>query len=248
MGKTSKLFLIFYLLFVVNGVAYAEKIKLAAPRITSLIESEGSGYYQKLLSEAYGPYSLPYIETFYPYKRALFLFEQNKVDCIYSFTTVFQEKLGLENILYSYPLGTFSYHVFKREGEPPLQDVSLLSGQRIAGVLGHESYYKAYLPKDVQLELVAEDEQTVNMLERKRFDYIVGALPDLMPYVHRLSFDPAAYLVQNYDRITCHRSQETKEFLNDLSKRLYRLKQQGVYQRLGRDIYMDFKQPLQLIP
>ena len=229
--------------------ALSDDIEIVAPHITGLIEEGGQGYYQQLLSMAAEPEhlsadseALKYQEQFLPYKRALMTFKKGGGDCIYSFTKVLTEEFGSEQIIFSYPFGAFAYYVFTRADQPPLASVSALSNQQVGGTLGHDAYYRRFLPDDVKLELVNDDAASVRKLQLGRVDYIIGALPDLNPYLDELSYDPTSPLVKSYDRLTCRNTVKAAQFLNTLSRRLISLKNNGVYRDIGGPLYIEFEQ------
>jgi len=216
-------------------------ILLAAPHITSLVEENGNGYYQRIMQQALGLVSHHVIEQTYPYKRALILFESKRVDCVYSFTSIAQEKFGTSAIAYSYPLGKFAYYMFSPKDTPPVINSSQLLGKRVGGAIGHDVYYRDTLTEGIELNLVDEDHRNVRLLELGRIDFMIGALPDLTPYLPRLSYSSAHPLVENFDRITCHRVAKTEAFLTELSKVLEALNHNGTYRRLAPDLYLPFK-------
>jgi ABC-type amino acid transport substrate-binding protein len=216
------------------------EIKLAAPYITGLIEKDGSGYYQKIVSEALSNEKLNVKQQFYPYNRALNLFKENSYDCIYSLTKVLQEELGEDRILYSFPLGAFAYYIFSPKDKPPISSSSDIVDKRIGGVIGHDNYYKDALDKRIELSLAYSDSKNIQLLELNRIDYLIGALPDLNAYIDELNYVPTKPLVQSFDRITCHANDTNKQFLNTLSVQLKKMKEQGRYKEIDENFYLEF--------
>jgi len=231
-------------LSILSSAAHSEveikSITLLAPHITNLVEENGKGIYQRLLSEALELAGQKTKEIFAPYKRALLLFEQGQGDCIYSFTKVLQNKLGKQNIVYTYPLGAFAYYIFTAKNSPAISDPQKLRGLRVGGVFGHNNYYQHTLAKDISLIMVNKDIQNIEKLRLNRLDAIIGALPDLTHYKPELSYDASAPLVKSFDRITCRQSERNRAFVGSVSSAMRQLKHLGVYQKIYKSLYIDF--------
>lgn len=238
--RYSSALVVIALLFSMDLFASDKSIRLAAPYITSLIEEDQSGVYQKIMAEALSHTDIPIKQFFFPYKRALTVFEESHVDCIYSFTKVLQEKLGKDKVIFSFPLGAFGYYIFTRKEYPAFTSVNQLTGLKVGAVIGHDSYYRGALNSDTKLLMVSSDEQNIKMLEHLRIDALIGALPDLTSYVHLLSYSPDHPLIKSYDRITCHNNQANRVFIEQLSSTLKTLKVDGTYRRLSGKLYVDF--------
>lgn len=238
--KLSHIVFITLTLFISDALASEQKIKIAAPYITNLIESDHSGIYQKILNEALQSVPVTTEQRFLPYKRALLAFENSKVDCIYSFTQVLEKELGKSQIISSFPLGAFGYYMFTIKGSSPLTSPDQLLGLNVGAVIGHDSYYKHRLNKQTKLKMVGSDEQNLKMLAHKRLDAMIGAIPDLTPYVDQLSYSPAHPLVKSYDRMTCHNTPYNQTFIDQLSASLRALKANGSYKEIAKELYLEF--------
>ncbi len=221
-----------------------EPISIAVPRISNLLEENNSGLYQRIIAEA-----LPESEArsagyrisqpFFPYKRALAVFLNGSADCVFSFTKVAERELGADRIVASFPLGAFGYFMFSRQGEPALTMPEQLKGKKVGGVVGHDSYYQHAIG-DIELQLVASDEQNIELLKLGRIDYLIGAIPDILPYAGELTYSLDAPLIKSFDRVTCHNNPRNQRFVTFLSSRLRHLKEHGGYQRLAGNLYLDF--------
>lgn len=84
------------------------------------------------------------------------------------------------------------------------------------------------------------DAQNVTMLEHQRFGAIIAAVPDIRPFMDKLSYDPQTPLLESYDRLTCHNTESNRLFLRNLSAEMKRLKQAGVYEQLAGNLYVEF--------
>jgi hypothetical protein len=217
-------------------------IKIAAPHITNLIEENGSGIYQRVMNEALEENPFEVKQIFSPYKRALILFERKDTDCIYSLTQVMKDKFGENSINYSFPLGAFAYFMFTPQNQPTLTDPSQLESLQVGAVYGHDTYYKHRLSEHTNLIMVSDDLQNVKKLSLNRLDVMIGALPDLLPYITRFNFSADHPLVESFDRITCHKNEKTELFLDALSSSLKKLKLNGSYEKIAGPLYFDFSE------
>lgn len=225
----------------VNPAMAESPVRLAVPDITSLLTESRDGVYQKILHRALEELEVDVRERFYPYKRAMLVFEQGEADCIYSFTQVLEQRMGDDAVIASFPLGKFNYYLFTPKGEAPVRHLSQLEGQSVGAVIGHETYLDEVLEgQDINVIWSKSDAQNLAMLEHDRFGAMIAAVPDILPYVDSLSYDPDAPLLESYDRLTCHNTEANRRLLSELSAELKRLKEAGIYSELAGDLYVDF--------
>ena len=219
-------------------------VRIAVPDITSLLTENGDGVYQKILYRALNGLDVTVSEEFYPYKRAMLVFEQRGADCIYSFTEVLERRLGEDAVVASFPLGKFTYYLFTPPGDEPVSALSKLEGKTVGAVIGHETYLDGVLEAhNVDVVWSKSDAQNLAMLEHQRFGAMIAAVPDVRPFLDKLSYDPASPLLESYDRLTCHNTQANRQFLRSLSAEMKRLKNAGVYEQLAGKLYVEFEEP-----
>lgn len=216
-------------------------VRMAVPDITSLLTDDRDGVYQKIMHRALEGLDVEVTESFYPYKRAMLVFEEGGADCIYSFTDVLKRRLGEDAVIASFPLGKFIYFLFTPGDQAPVSDLSQLEDKTVGAVIGHEVYLDRVLEdQDLNVIWSKSDAQNLAMLEHQRFDAMIAAVPDVRPLLDNLSYDPQAPLLESYDRLTCHNTDANRQFLNSLSARLKALKEAGVYRQLAGSLYLDF--------
>ncbi len=220
--------------------ATAEEIRIAVPAITNLLEEDQSGTYQRIFNSAVSETGYSVKQLFFPYQRALNVFQQGNVDCIFSFTDVMEERFGKESIISSFPLGAFGYFIFTAKNSPAITDVNSLITMRVGGVIGHENYYTSALHVKTKLFMVNSDEQNLQMLKLGRIQAFIAAIPDILPYTNDLNYSPEHALFTGYDRLTCFNNPENKRFVDTLSTQLKKLKSEGVYQQISGKLYVDF--------
>jgi hypothetical protein len=230
---------------ILSAPALADSVvRIAVPDITSLLTENRDGVYQKILHRALEGLDVAVTEQFYPYKRAMLVFEQRGADCIYSFTEVLERRLGENAVIASFPLGKFTYYLFTPPGAEPVSTLSKLEGETVGAVIGHETYLDGILDgQDINVIWSKSDAQNLAMLEHQRFGAMIAAVPDVRPFLDRLSYDPATPLLESYDRLTCHNTENNRQFLSDLSAEMKRLKQTGVYEQLAGSLYVEFEDP-----
>lgn len=173
--------------------------------------------------------------------RALQMFEGSRVDCLLSLTDVLRQRVGDSGFVYSYPLGKFSFHIFTLAEEPPIASIKELRGMVVGHIKGHEVYLDPVLEGELELEAVRSEAQAVQMLKMGRLDALIAAIPDIRPYLDRLSYAPGHPLLESFDRINCHDTKQNRAFLEALSGQLRRLKEDGVYQEVLGELYVPFE-------
>ncbi|MCK7547854.1 substrate-binding periplasmic protein [Marinobacter koreensis] len=240
--KNLILSVIMTLMLVPLAAGAAVPVRVATPDISNLLTEQQDGVYQRLMDRAINGTSWQVTEHFYPYKRALMVFQQGQADCIYSFTDVLEKKLGQDAVVASYPLGKFVYYLFSTKGEPPPTSLDELQGREIGAVIGHEIYLDPILSgRNLKVFWSRSDAINLAMLEHGRFDTMIAALPDIRPLLGELSYAPEHPLLESFDRLTCHNTQRNRAFVKALSTSLKALKSQGVYQEIAGPLYLDFK-------
>lgn len=230
---------------ILSASAVADSVvRIAVPDITSLLTESQDGVYQKILYRALDGIDVGVEERFFPYKRAMMVFEQEGVDCIYSFTEVLERRLGEGAVIASFPFGKFSYFLFTPPGGEPMSGLSQLEGQSVGAVIGHETYLDGVLEgHDINVIWSKSDAQNLAMLEHHRFNAMIAAVPDVRPFMDKLSYDPETPLLESYDRLTCHNTEANRQFLSKLSAEMKRLKQARVYEQLAGSLYVEFEDP-----
>ncbi len=98
--------------------------------------------------------------------------------------------LGADNIVTSYPLGVAMLHVFSHKDTPAVTSWKELRGKTIGGTLGFEPYYTNLIDRGFSISYVGNEEKLTLMLEKGRFDVMLGFLPDHFPNLDRLNYSP----------------------------------------------------------
>ncbi len=209
----------------------ADPIRIAVPPIAHLLEENGSGIYQRLLKEAMEPVGADIKSVFFPYRRAIVAFDDRDVDCIYSFGDVLDKRYSPKELVSSYPLGKFSFHIFTVRGEPPISSVGDWQKLRLAAIMGHELYLDSVLAESGKVVMVGSEQQAVRMLERGRVEAVIAAVPDINPFLPRLSYEQGYELLVSFDRLHCHNTESNRVFIETLSEQLKKLKASGGYAR-----------------
>ena len=223
--------------------AHAQTLSVAVPRIQHLLTVDNSGVYQQLMALALENSGIALDQSFLPYRRALREFEQGKVDCIYSFTGVLQGRLGADKVIYTYPLGTFRFYLFTEPGAAIMTSVSDTYGKTIGGIIGHDVYLKPFMEQGMAIDWVRTEAQLVEMLELGRLDAIVAALPDMQPFTNRLTYAADQPLVEDFDRLNCHNTEQNRTAIRTISEKLRQLHEQGRYEEVAGDYYLPFSHP-----
>lgn len=232
---------IFCVLCASAGASERDRIRLAVPGFSHLTTEAGDGVYQKIMARAVANLDVELNATFYPIRRALLVFERGEADCIYSSTEALEQNFRREELIFSYPLGKFSFFLFTPKNNPPIANVSALQNKPVGVVSGQEHFLHPFL-ENHHLDVVwsRNDALNVSMLEYGRFEAIIGAIPDIRPYLDRLSYSPDHPLLESFDRLTCHNTERNQAFLTKLSRELRKLKRDGFYRDIAGPLYVEF--------
>ncbi|MGM0569885.1 substrate-binding periplasmic protein [Marinobacter sp.] len=224
-------------------MSLAQTLSVAVPRIQHLLTVDDSGVYQQLMTMALQDSGISLDQRFLPYKRALHEFELGEVDCIYSFTRVLETRLGPDNLVYTYPLGMFRFHLFTRPGEATLTSVADTAGKSIGGISGHDVYLAPFMEQGMAPDWVRTESQAVEMLRLGRLDAIIAALPDMHPFTDQLVYAADQPLMEDFDRLNCHNSEDNRAAIRTISEKLRQLHEQGRYEAIAGDYYLPFSAP-----
>ena len=230
----------FIALSTIQANAQSEPVVVFAPKIVTLVEPDGSGLYQRILKEASRRARITFEERSFPTNRALSELKKHTGSCIYSMTPQASNLLGADSIVTSYPLGVAMLHVFSHKDTPAVTSWKELRGKTIGGTLGFEPYYTNLIDRGFSILYVGNEEKLTLMLEKERFDVMLGFLPDHFPNLDRLNYSPDFVLHQIFDFITCHKSAQGRMFVEKISPALKQMKDDGTLKVLLGDYYLDF--------
>ncbi|WP_394171682.1 hypothetical protein [Saccharospirillum alexandrii] len=239
LSRTSLSLLVACLGLMANA-SQASSIRIAAPSIDNLVEEDGSGIYQRMVSRAIESLDVNVQTLFYPYRRAIRAFDAKEVDCIYSFDDVLYQTYQPDQLVSSFPLGKFSFHAFRAPDKPAIVSVNEMVNLRVVGIMGHELYIESVLQGSVRADMVMTEHQAINMLKQGRVDVLIAALPDIQPFISQLSYSPTFSLFSGYDRLNCHNTENNLIFIRELSLQLNRLKNDGSYESLAGEFFVPF--------
>ncbi len=163
---------------------------------------------------------------------------------MYAYTDHAVEKLGKEQVVASFPIGIFKQYIFTIKGKSVFTSIYQLKGKTVGGVLGDDvqSWYPNFTKAGIHLELVESTEQNIKKLNLGRLHAIVSFLPDITEYVDQLSFDPGHPLLISYDRITCHNTQQGRQFIEKISSALQEMKNDGTMKKILGSFFLEYNE------
>lgn len=239
MKKEMRLRLILFLILI--STATAQEVKISAGIFLGIINEDGEGPYQLILKEAARRSGLILSERPLPLRRALNEFIDKKALAIYGMTSAVIEEVGEDAILTTYPLGAYKLFLFTRRGEPAVSCYDRLEGKTVGGIIGYEAYYRELEDRGIAIDYMANEENLMKTLESHRVDVILGFLPDWIPFLNLLSYDPGFPVHIGYDYMTVWKSEEGEDFVRKISPALEEMKQDGTFKRILGDRYMEFQ-------
>jgi len=169
------------------------------------------------------------------------LFLRKKYSCIYGYTGYAEEKLGQDKVISSFPLGGFKQYIFTAKGKPVLTRISQLQGLKVGGIFGDEEqvWFAAFKQAGIDYHLVEKIPQNVQKLMSDRIDAMVSFLPNAAEFLHLFSYPKGQPLLSEYDRMTCHDSELTRDYIRCISASLRQLKQNGTTREILGHFYLD---------
>ncbi|WP_448548546.1 hypothetical protein [Thalassotalea fusca] len=197
----------------------AEQNTIAAGVFLGVIEKDGSGAYQRILQEAANRANIKYTEHVYPLKRAVEMFKNQKTLAIYGMTHAIIEDMGGSNIITSYPLGAYKAFVFTPKTHPKISSYSQLAHLKIGAINGYQPYFKSLTNKNITIDYFTHEDKQLERLRAGRIDAIIGFLPDWLPYLSILNYDPNFPIHIGYDYMTVWNTQAGQN-LSNLSRLL----------------------------
>ncbi|WKE64575.1 transporter substrate-binding domain-containing protein [Gallaecimonas kandeliae] len=217
-----------------------EGVPVAAGLFLGIIKEDGTGPYQQILHEAAERAGLHLDERVYPLPRALNEFSHGRALAIYGMTEALAPLLGEDKILTTYPLGVYKLYIFTRKGEAPISSLAQLKGKRVGGLLGYERYYRSLLDKAVQIDFMADESAQLRKLENGRVAAVLGFMPDWIPYLGKLAWDPGFPVMTGYDYLTVWNTPRGKAFVDAISPALQQMHRDGTLKRLLGKRFMSF--------
>jgi len=225
----------------VNMAVAHDKVAVVAGPFIGVINEDGTGPYQLILNEAAKRAGIELSEDVYPLKRALKAFVNKDALAIYGMTKSVVDKVGADNIITSYPIGVYKLYVFTKKGSPSITSYTQLKGKTVGGVSGYEGLYPELTDRGIEVTYFANEEFQLRRLEAGRVDAIIGYMPDWIPFLDQLSYDPSFPVRVGYDFMTAWNTPEGVAFVDKISPVLRNMKSDGTSKKILGDRYMDFE-------
>ncbi len=221
--------------------AMAQEVRVSAGIFLGIINKDGKGPYQLILKEAAKRANISISEEVYPLKRAVRMFARKKFLAIYGMTDAVIEEIGDDKIITSYPLGVYKLFIFTGKRETPVSSYEQLKGKSIGGVSGYEAYYQELVNNNIRIDYLANEENQIKKLEAGRIDAIIGFMPDWIPFLNKLSYDPGFPIHLGYDYMTVWNTPEGKSFVDKISPVLRDMNSDGTLKKILGGRYMNFE-------
>lgn len=149
-----------------------------------------------------------------PSRRAYLMFSHGEVDCVLDFPENSAKGKKGNGYLQSPPLSQYPFYFFTlaNNGEPPssIEDAQSL----VVGIPRRHEIYLAHFIKNMKtVETARSEEQLFRMLELRRIDAILAALPYMEPYREWLRFHKASPLTTATNHLICHNTETNLRLL-----------------------------------
>lgn len=120
---------------------------------------------------------------------------------IYGMADAVIEETADDKIISIYKLGVYKLFIFTKKGEIPISSYTQLKGRSVGGIIGYEAYYQEIVRHNIHIDYFADEENQIKNFEEGRIDGIIGIMPDWIPYLNKLSYDPNFPIHAGYDNI-----------------------------------------------
>jgi hypothetical protein len=223
-----------------SGSCAAEDVKVSLPEIYGLIQADAPGPYQKILAEASKRSGYAISENVYPIKRAIMTFMSGRSLAVVGLASEILRNVDSKNIVATYPLSVYKAFIFTRKGEPAISSMSQLNGKVVGITLGYEFNSVQWDKYQINLQHFSNEKYQFNRLYAGRVDAIVGFLPDWIPFLESLSYDPEFPIEVGYDYIIVWNNPKGRRFAEKISYALLHMKEDGTLKEIMGDRYMEF--------
>lgn len=230
-----------FLSFPLATMTTAQEVSVSAGIFIGIINDDGKGPYQLILKEAAKRAGIIIAETTYPLKRAVKTFTTKNALAIYGMTDAVIEEIGSEEIITSYPLGVYKLFIFTRKGDSSISSYAQLHRSTVGGVHGYEAYYKELVKNNINIEYLSREESQLKKLNAGRINAIIGFMPDWIPYLNKLSYDPHFSIHVGYDYMTVWNTPEGNSFVDRISPALQGMHADGTLSKILGDRFMEFE-------
>jgi len=235
------LILKFYIIFLPCIVLFcssqsASSIEIHGHQVANLIEEDGAGVYQELLTKLTKRFELEVaILSITPMKRGRVYFEKDKRSCRIDGEGIFGDWA-----IQSQPLGGYRMHIMNLKSQPIIRTVSELNPTaKLGGLLGLEMAYKNTLIEPFEIELVEHERQNIEKLKFGRIEALLGFVPDYNRYLDQLQFDKNLVLLEGEDRIYCHNTERGRSYIESFNNALEEMRRDGSYKEIMGTFYLE---------
>lgn len=149
-----------------------------------------------------------------PSRRAYLMFSHGEVDCVLDFPENSVKGKDGDGYLQSPPLSQYPFYFFTLiESGEPLSSIEDAEGLVVGIPRRHEFYLARFAENLKAIEIARSEEQLFRMLELRRIDAILAALPYMEPYREWLRFHKASPLTTATNHLICHNTETNLKLL-----------------------------------
>jgi hypothetical protein len=185
------------------------------------VNQKDEGVYRVLLDELKERLKGTVESTFFPTRRALKTFKENKDSCYFpTYQELFENYGYKDSLIFSKPLTRVEYYLVGRKSTPLPQTINDLEGFSIA-VKPFDIPHGTLSFPNTKIFFVAKLMQQLMMLEKGRVDYIVVPVPDVFTgidggkkeFKKKYHYNKNLVVFSVQDRLVCHDSPEGQKII-----------------------------------
>ena len=219
--------------------APGQEVEIVMPLFGNLVTERGDGLYEQLFYEAADRIRSPYTVRHYPFKRAVQYFVEHAGSCLIA-DDVTRDRIERIKLVSSYPFGAAKVHIFSLRGQPVVSSMDELEGKRLGGTRHDIGYYGPVISRGIAIDYAPTQILSLEKLKAGRVDAILGIVPDFIPYLGQVDFDPDHPLTVFYDRLICHDNGLGRSVTERVSEALEAMKSEGFTQGIMGSQHVEF--------
>ncbi|MCY4360640.1 MAG: transporter substrate-binding domain-containing protein [Gammaproteobacteria bacterium] len=237
MTKNTVTFIALGLMFVISTLAKADVVSIAAVKIDGLLQEDGKGLYDQIISAVGRTDGIRYEVVPLTPKLALASFESGERDCLApaNINPDFYN-LSIDTVA-SKSLAEAKIYLFTKTGSQPTHDLSLFAGRKV-GVRSGISYGNKVKNSAIRPVAALTIEANIKNLEDGRIDAFLAYWPDAYSVFDVMGIPELPHDVDNpiavhEDSLVCRANEKGKTIVNRFNEGLGKLESSGELARIS---------------
>ena len=230
--------LLAFIFLTVSTVCTAADRIMVMPAMEPYFSESGNASYQRLMQEIQRRSGNNISIEYLPLARSIQLFDEKKNACYPAARKLALGFLGHDVIDAGIAINKLKIVIATPKSEPLASSVESLRNRSVATLLGNALGVYDIPVSKITVHYVATYEQSLELLEKRRVNAIVGSAAALMPYRDQLNFDVNKAVFSVDQSIVCHPSAESRAFLESIRPAIQSMQADGSLKSILGEYYM----------